>query len=64
MYHQPGRHPGSPDLARFQWNAVGSEFTELNFGGTGTNDNNGAPGDSRTGGHHIMGVAEGCHQFS
>jgi len=42
----------------FQWNADGTEFTELNFGGTGTNDNFGAPGDSRTGGHHILGVAE------
>jgi hypothetical protein len=42
----------------FQWNADGTEFTELNFGGTGTNDNFGAPGDSRTGGHHIMSIAE------
>lgn len=42
----------------FQWNADGTEFTELNFGGTGTNDNNGAAGDSRTGGHHILSVAE------
>jgi hypothetical protein len=42
----------------FQWNSDGSEFQELNFGGSGTNDNNGAPGDSRTGGHHIMSVAE------
>lgn len=42
----------------FQWNADGTEFTELNFGGTGTNDNNGAAGDSRTGGHHILGIAE------
>src|SRR5499427_2792170 len=42
----------------FQWNADGTEFTELNFGGTGTNDNNGAAGDSRTGGHHIIGIAE------
>jgi len=42
----------------FQWNANGSEFTELNFGGFGTADNNGAPGDSRTGGHHIIGIAE------
>jgi hypothetical protein len=37
----------------FQWNADGTEFTELNFGGTG-----GAPGDSRTGGHHIISIAE------
>jgi hypothetical protein len=42
----------------FQWNADGTEFTELNFGGTGTNDNFGAAGDSRTGGHHILGIAE------
>lgn len=42
----------------FQWNANGSEFTELNFGGFGTADNNGLPGDSRTGGHHIIGIAE------
>ena len=42
----------------FQWNADGTEFTELNFGGNGTTDNAGATGDSRTGGHHILGVAE------
>jgi hypothetical protein len=42
----------------FQWNADGSEFIELNFGGTGTNDNFGAAGDSRTGGHHIITIAE------
>ena len=42
----------------FQWNADGTEFTELNFGGTGTNDNFGAAGDSRTGAHHIITIAE------
>lgn len=42
----------------FQWNGDGTEFTELNFGGSGTNDNFGAPGDSRTGGHHIISIAE------
>src|SRR6516162_2803071 len=42
----------------FQWNADGTEFTELNFGGTGANDNFGTPGDSRTGGHHIISIAE------
>jgi|SRR5579862_3562383 len=42
----------------FQWNADGTEFTELNFGGTGTNDAWGAPGDSRTGGHHMISIAE------
>src|SRR5262249_48353885 len=49
----------------FQWNADGSEFTELNFGGfgaraDGTDDaieeEKGA--DSRTAAHHILGVAE------
>ena len=42
----------------FQWNADGSEFVELNFGGFGVTDNNGLPGDSRTGGHHIITIAE------
>jgi hypothetical protein len=43
----------------FQWNADGSEFPELNFGGNGSTDNfGGTAGDSRTGGHHIMSVAE------
>jgi hypothetical protein len=42
----------------FQWNADGTEFIELNFGGTGVNDNYGAAGDSRTGGHHIITIAE------
>jgi hypothetical protein len=42
----------------FQWNADGTEFAELNFGGAGKLDNFGQPGDSRTGGHHILGVAE------
>jgi hypothetical protein len=42
----------------FQWNADGTEFTELNFGGAGANDNFGAAGDSRTGGHHIISIAE------
>jgi len=42
----------------FQWNANGTEFIELNFGGAGAADNNGLPGDSRTGGHHIITVAE------
>jgi hypothetical protein len=31
---------------------------ELNFGGNGTTDNLGATGDSRTGGHHIIAIAE------
>jgi hypothetical protein len=42
----------------FQWNADGTEFAELNFGGNGVTDNYGAAGDSRTGGHHIIGIAE------
>ncbi len=44
----------------FQWNADGTEFKELNFGGNGSTDDfiSGNPGDSRTGGHHILGLAE------
>ncbi|HEX2713088.1 MAG TPA: hypothetical protein VHM88_12895 [Candidatus Acidoferrales bacterium] len=42
----------------FQWNANGTEFIELNFGGAGLADNFGAAGDSRTGGHHIITAAE------
>ncbi len=42
----------------FQWNADGSEFAEFNFGGNGKTDAWGAAGDSRTGGHHILSVAE------
>lgn len=42
----------------FQWNADGSEFKELNFGGNGMADRYGLAGDSKTGGHHILGIAE------
>jgi len=42
----------------FQWNANGTEFTEINFGGNGTTDAYGQPGDSRTGAHHIITIAE------
>lgn len=42
----------------FQWNEDGTEFAELNFGGNGKTDNYGSPGDSRTSGHHIIGIAE------
>jgi hypothetical protein len=43
----------------FQWNADGTEFMELNFGGAGSVDNfGGTAGDSRTGGHHIITIAE------
>ena len=33
-------------------------FAEFNFGGNGLTDNYGAAGDSRTGGHHILSLAE------
>ena len=42
----------------FQFTAAGTLFTELPIGGSGTNDDNGAAGDSRTGGHHILSLAE------
>ncbi|GAC1411822.1 MAG: hypothetical protein NVSMB6_13430 [Burkholderiaceae bacterium] len=42
----------------FQWNIDGTEFRELSLGGNGTSDNYGAPGDSKTGAHHIIGLAE------
>lgn len=42
----------------FQWNADGTEFAELNIGGNGTTDNYGAVGNSETGGHHILSLAE------
>lgn len=42
----------------FQWNADGSEYAEMNFGGAGKNDAWGSPGSTKTGGHHLMGVAE------
>ena len=42
----------------FQWNADGSEFAEFNFGGNGATDAYGKAGDSRTGGHHIVSLAE------
>jgi hypothetical protein len=42
----------------FQFTAAGTIFTELNFGGAGSTDDNGAAGDSRTGGHHILSLAE------
>jgi hypothetical protein len=42
----------------FQWNSDGSEFPEFNFGGNGQSDDSGSPGDSRTGGHHMISVAE------
>lgn len=42
----------------FQWKSDGSEFLEMSFGGNGVTDNNGASGDSKTGAHHILGIAE------
>lgn len=42
----------------FQWNADGTEFAELDFAGNGKTDNNGLEGNSKTGAHHILGLAE------
>ncbi len=42
----------------FQWNSDGTEFAELNFGGNGLTDSYGLTGNSKTGGHHLMGLAE------
>jgi hypothetical protein len=42
----------------FQWTETGGEFPELNFGGDGKTDKFGATGNSKTGAHHILGVAE------
>ncbi len=42
----------------FQWNEDGSEYAEMNFGGAGKNDAWGAAGSTKTGGHHLMGIAE------
>ncbi|HMI51586.1 MAG TPA: hypothetical protein VK525_08745 [Candidatus Saccharimonadales bacterium] len=41
-----------------QWNADGTVFKELHFGGNGRTDAFGAAGDSRTYGHHILSLAE------
>jgi hypothetical protein len=35
-----------------------SEFRELNIGGNGQTDNYGAPGNSKTGAHHMISAAE------
>ncbi len=43
----------------FQWNADGTLFPELSIGGSGAGrDNYGQAGDARTGGHHILSLAE------
>ena len=41
-----------------QWTAAGAEFPALNFGGNGKTDKYGEAGNSKTGGHHILRVAE------
>jgi len=41
-----------------QWNADGTVFQELHFGGNGKTDAFGSAGDSRTYGHHILSLAE------
>lgn len=42
----------------FQWRGDGREFAEIPLGGQGQDDDNGRPGDSHTGAHHILGLAE------
>jgi len=42
----------------YQWNLDGTEFQELPIGGNGATDDNGAAGNSKTGAHHILGLAE------
>ena len=42
----------------FQWKSDGSEFQELSFGGNGVSDNYGSSGNSKTGAHHILSIAE------
>lgn len=42
----------------FQWNEDGSEFIEMNYGGNGKTDAWGAPGNTKTSSHHILGIAE------
>ncbi|HVN27869.1 MAG TPA: hypothetical protein VMT64_05250 [Candidatus Binataceae bacterium] len=42
----------------FQWNADGTEFQELPIGGNGRTDDNKGGGNSKTGAHHIIGLAE------
>jgi hypothetical protein len=57
MIAAPAWHDWAKPLV-FQWNSDGTEFAEFNFGGNGATDNGGAAGDSRTGAHHILGIAE------
>ena len=42
----------------FQWNADGSEYIEMNFGGNGKTDAWGAAGNTKTSSHHMIGIAE------
>jgi hypothetical protein len=42
----------------FQWTSDGAETAEMSLGGAGRDDDDGKPGDSRTGAHHILGLAE------
>ena len=42
----------------YQWNSDGTEFQELLIGGNAATDNYGSAGNSKTGGHHILGLAE------
>jgi hypothetical protein len=42
----------------FQWTSDGEETAETSLGGVGRDDDDGKPGDSRTGAHHILGLAE------
>ena len=42
----------------FQWNADGSEYIEMNFGGNGKTDAWGAAGNTKTSAHHMIGIAE------
>lgn len=53
----PAWHDWAKTMA-MQWNADGGVFEEFNFGGNGRTDNYGLPGDSRTGAHHILSLAE------
>ena len=42
----------------FQWNADGSEYIDMNFGGNGKTDAWGAPGNTKTSAHHMIGITE------
>ncbi len=42
----------------FQWNADGSEYIEMNFGGNGKTDAWGSAGTTKTSAHHMIGIGE------